>query len=68
MKKFKVAVSRKVIESAVLEIITTSPNKAKAIAEYQANDFSRVFDWEIEKPTEPVRISSKVISVDGIVK
>lgn len=64
MKKFKVAVSRKVIESAVLEIITTSPNKAKAIAEYQANDFSRVFDWEIEKP---IRISSKVISVDGIV-
>ncbi len=60
MKKFKVEVSRKVVQSAKIEIETTSSYKARAIAEYKANNNPIDYDWVTEEPTEPVRINSKV--------
>lgn len=65
MKQFKVEVSRKVVQSAKIDIETTSSYKARAIAEYKANNSPIDFDWVTEEPTEPVRITSKVIGVSS---
>ncbi len=61
MKQFKVEVSRKVVQSAKIDIETTSSYKARAIAEYKANNSPIDYDWTTVEPTEPVRITSKVI-------
>ncbi len=66
MKQFKVEVSRKVVQSAKIDIETTSSYKARAIAEYKANNSPIDFDWRAGSAMKGSRMKVDILETEDV--